>query len=159
MGVCSIPEETQEQTTLYCTKCGSPNSVEAQFCSRGGQPPMTILLGVLREKPVRITEKLSKAKPRDIKGVVCRGLPWVLFWPEILLSPIMRSRYKRIVMQSSSESSAEHALVDALRIVFLRHRGRSWAQIKAETGISKGTAQRATAGLPKTPVATAPPSA
>src|SRR6266571_1714615 len=44
----------------------------------------------------------------------------------------MRSRYKRIVMQSSSESSAEHALVDALRIVFLRHRGRSWAQIKAD---------------------------
>ena len=60
-------------------------------------------------------------------------------------------------MQSSSESSAEHALVDALRIVFLRHRGRSWAQIKADTGISKGTAQRAMAGLPKTPVATAPP--
>ena len=26
-------------------------------------------------------EKLSKAKPRDIKGVVCRGLPWGLFWP------------------------------------------------------------------------------
>src|SRR6266571_7364137 len=64
----------------------------------------------------------------------------------------MRSRYKRIVMRSS----AEHALVDALRIVFLRHRGRSWAQIKDDTGISKGTAQRAMAGLPKTPVATAP---
>ena len=77
-----------------------------------------------------------------------------MFWPEILLSPIMRSRYKRIVMQSSSESSAEHALVDALRIVFLRNQGRTWAQIKADTGISKGTAQRATAGLPKTPVAT-----
>jgi hypothetical protein len=30
--------------------------------------------------------KLSKAKPRDLKGVVCRGLPWVLFWPEILLT-------------------------------------------------------------------------
>ena len=59
---------------------------------------------------MRIREKLSKAKPRDIKGVVCRGLPWVLFWPEILLGPIMRSRSKFIVMQSSSESLAEHAL-------------------------------------------------
>ena len=49
--------------------------------------------------------------------------------------------------------------VDALRIASLRCRGRSWAQIKADTGISKGTAQRAMAGLPKTPVATAPPSA
>ena len=49
--------------------------------------------------------------------------------------------------------------VDALRIGFLRHQGRSWAQIKAETGISKGTAQRAMAGLPKTLVATVPPSA
>ncbi len=38
-----------------------------------------VLLGALREKPVRIGEKLSKAKPRDIKGVVCRGLPWSLF--------------------------------------------------------------------------------
>ena len=75
MGVCSIPEETQEQTTLYCTKCGSPNSVEAQFCSRGGQPPMTILLGVLREKPVRITEKLSKAKPAIKKGGYVGGYP------------------------------------------------------------------------------------
>ncbi len=27
---------------------------------------------------MRMREKLSKAKPRDIKGVVCRGLPWVL---------------------------------------------------------------------------------
>ncbi len=38
-----------------------------------GKPPMTILLGVLREKPVRITEKLSKAKPAIKKGGVCRG--------------------------------------------------------------------------------------
>src|SRR5436190_3088372 len=49
--------------------------------------------------------------------------------------------------------------VDALRIASLRRQGRSWAQIKADTGISKGTAQRAMAGLPKTPVATAPPVA
>jgi DNA invertase Pin-like site-specific DNA recombinase len=48
--------------------------------------------------------------------------------------------------------------VDALRIASLRRQGRSWAQIKADTGISKGTAQRAMAGLPKTPVATASPS-
>ena len=41
-------------------------------------------------------------------------------------------------MQSSSESSAEHALVDALRIVFLRHQGRSWAQIKADTRDQQG---------------------
>src|SRR5437016_13221183 len=49
--------------------------------------------------------------------------------------------------------------VDALRIGFLRHQGRAWAQMKADTGISKGTAQRALASLPRTPVATAPPSA
>src|SRR5713101_3671160 len=49
--------------------------------------------------------------------------------------------------------------VDALRIASLRRQGRSWAQIKAETGISKGTAQRAMAGMPKTPVATVSPSA
>ncbi len=49
--------------------------------------------------------------------------------------------------------------VDALRIASLRCQGRSWAQIKADTGISKGRAQRAMAGLPRTPIATASPSA
>jgi DNA invertase Pin-like site-specific DNA recombinase len=40
-------------------------------------------------------------------------------------------------------------IVDAARIASLRARGRSWAQIVAETGASKGTAQRALVGLPK----------
>jgi hypothetical protein len=31
----------------------------------------------------------------------------------------------------------------------LRAEGRAWAQIVAETGASKGTAQRALVGLPK----------
>jgi DNA invertase Pin-like site-specific DNA recombinase len=39
--------------------------------------------------------------------------------------------------------------VDASRIADLRGQGRSWAEIKAELGVSKGTAQRALAGLPK----------
>jgi DNA invertase Pin-like site-specific DNA recombinase len=43
--------------------------------------------------------------------------------------------------------------VDSPRIASLRHQGRSWADITHETGISKGTAQRALAGLPKRPVA------
>jgi DNA invertase Pin-like site-specific DNA recombinase len=43
--------------------------------------------------------------------------------------------------------------VDACRIASLRHQGRSWAEITRETGISKGTAQRAVAGLPTTSVA------
>src|SRR6266704_6802302 len=33
-------------------------------------------------------EKLSKAKPRDIKGVVCRGLPWVCFGQRFYLSDL-----------------------------------------------------------------------
>lgn len=40
-------------------------------------------------------------------------------------------------------------IVDACRIASLRAQGRSWAEIGAETGISKGTAQRACAGLPE----------
>lgn len=44
--------------------------------------------------------------------------------------------------------------VDTFRIASLRHQGRSWAEITRDTGISKGTAQRALANsLPKTPVA------
>ncbi len=38
--------------------------------------------------------------------------------------------------------------VDASRIDALRRQGRSWAEITQETGISKGTAQRAVANLP-----------
>jgi DNA invertase Pin-like site-specific DNA recombinase len=40
-------------------------------------------------------------------------------------------------------------VVNAARIGGLRAQGRSWAEINAETGVSKGTAQRAVAGLPK----------
>jgi len=40
-------------------------------------------------------------------------------------------------------------VVDAARIAALRIQGRSWREICAETGISKGTAQRALSGLPK----------
>jgi len=40
-------------------------------------------------------------------------------------------------------------IVDASRIASLREHGRSWAQIKDELGVSKGTAQRAVVGLPK----------
>ena len=50
-------------------------------------------------------------------------------------------------------------VVNVSRIVFLRGQGRSWAQIKSETGISKGTAQRAVAGLPTNPGCTLPVSA
>ena len=50
--------------------------------------------------------------------------------------------------------------VDVRRIASLRRQGRSWAEITRETGISKGTAQRAQASsLPKTPVAVTSPSA
>jgi DNA invertase Pin-like site-specific DNA recombinase len=49
--------------------------------------------------------------------------------------------------------------VDVRRIESLRRQGRSWAEITGETGISKGTAQRAMADLPKTPVAGTSPSA
>jgi DNA invertase Pin-like site-specific DNA recombinase len=51
------------------------------------------------------------------------------------------------------------AIVNVSRLVFLRGQGHSWAQITAETGISKGTAQRALAGLPKNPGCTLSASA
>ncbi len=42
-----------------------------------------------------------------------------------------------------------HVVVDAARIASLRAEGRSWREITAETGTSRGTAQRALCGLPK----------
>ncbi len=41
------------------------------------------------------------------------------------------------------------AAVDAPKITALRAQGRSWREITAETGTSKGTAQRSLSGLPK----------
>jgi DNA invertase Pin-like site-specific DNA recombinase len=41
-------------------------------------------------------------------------------------------------------------IVDALQIADLRAQGRSWGQIQSELGVSRGTAQRALGGLPKT---------
>jgi DNA invertase Pin-like site-specific DNA recombinase len=40
-------------------------------------------------------------------------------------------------------------VVDVSRIASLRAQGRSWSQVRVELGVSKGTAQRAVAGLPK----------
>jgi DNA invertase Pin-like site-specific DNA recombinase len=40
-------------------------------------------------------------------------------------------------------------IVDTFQIVSLRSQGRSWAQITDDMGVSKGTAQRAFASLPK----------
>jgi DNA invertase Pin-like site-specific DNA recombinase len=42
-------------------------------------------------------------------------------------------------------------IVDVYKIAALRTQGRSWAQIEEEVGVSKGTAQRAFAGLAKIP--------
>jgi DNA invertase Pin-like site-specific DNA recombinase len=39
--------------------------------------------------------------------------------------------------------------VDAARIASLRNQGRSWREIVQETGVSKGSAQRAVHSLPK----------
>jgi len=50
-------------------------------------------------------------------------------------------------------------VVDASKVAFLRAQGRSWAAISAELGLSKGTAQRACAALPKNLSATAPATA
>ena len=41
------------------------------------------------------------------------------------------------------------AVVDSLQIATLRCHGRSWSEIVRETGVSKGTAQRAVRGLPQ----------
>jgi len=40
-------------------------------------------------------------------------------------------------------------IVDARRIAMVRNSGASWSTICHETGLSKGTAQRAIQGLPK----------
>src|SRR5882762_9964243 len=45
--------------------------------------------------------------------------------------------------------------VDGSRIASLRKAGRSWAEICEQTGVSKGTAQRAVLGLPKNPTVAA----
>ncbi len=42
--------------------------------------------------------------------------------------------------------------VDPTRIASLRGQGRSWAEIAAELGVGKGTAQRALLNLPKNPL-------
>jgi DNA invertase Pin-like site-specific DNA recombinase len=50
-------------------------------------------------------------------------------------------------------------VVDASKVASLRAQGRSWAEISAELGIGRGTAQRACAGLPKNLRRTAPATA
>ena len=49
-------------------------------------------------------------------------------------------------------------VVDTCKIAMLRKSGASWATICNETGLSKGTAQRALHSLPKNPVVSSPVS-
>jgi DNA invertase Pin-like site-specific DNA recombinase len=42
-----------------------------------------------------------------------------------------------------------NVVVDSHQIANLRHQGRSWREIVLETGVSKGTGQRAVRSLPK----------
>jgi DNA invertase Pin-like site-specific DNA recombinase len=49
-------------------------------------------------------------------------------------------------------------IVDAARITSLRNAGASWATICRETGLSKGTAQRAASSLPTNPAVCVPVS-
>jgi DNA invertase Pin-like site-specific DNA recombinase len=48
---------------------------------------------------------------------------------------------------------------NAARVAMLRRQGASWAEVCAKTGLSKGTAQRAVASLPKNPAGSLPLSA
>src|SRR6266568_3381203 len=51
---------------------------------------------------------LQLSGPRAIKGVVCRGLSWVLFWPEILLTRSRLIRFQTFV--------PFHPIADAARM-------------------------------------------
>src|SRR2546423_8782778 len=53
----------------------------------------------------------------------------------------------RDARNKGQEIGRPRLIVDVSRIASLRSQGRSWAQITDETGVSKGTAQRAFAGL------------
>lgn len=65
---------------------------------------------------------------------------------------LIRDRVKSGLAVAKAEGrrlGRPRAIVDADRIWLLRERGRSWREITEETGISKGTAQRAVRFLPK----------
>src|SRR5438445_12705912 len=66
---------------------------------------------------VRMREKLSKAKPRDIKGVVCRGLPWSLF--SLRFSSKLRDPDFGTVITSALKIGVSRGLVNGLHVFSL----------------------------------------
>jgi AraC-like DNA-binding protein len=57
--------------------------------------------------------------------------------------------YPDSLSEYEKESGRPRVIVDASRVAALRARGKSWSQVQAELGMSKGTVQRAFAALPK----------
>jgi len=67
------------------------------------------------------------------------------FERELIRNRVRSGIASAVLMESDSDAPR----VDASRITSLRDQGLSWAQITGELSISKGTAQRAAAGFPK----------
>jgi len=61
----------------------------------------------------------------------------------------VKETIKAFVDLGTIEQLVVYFSVDASRVATLRARGDSWSQIQAELGVSKGTAQRVFAALPK----------
>ena len=66
-----------------------------------------------------------------------------------LVQERVRGRVAECTRQRKATWEAPRVIVDARQIASLRAQGRSWSQIRDETGVSKGTAQGAFVSLPK----------
>jgi DNA invertase Pin-like site-specific DNA recombinase len=75
---------------------------------------------------------------------------WIAKQEALRISERVRAGLDR-ARSSGTKLGRPRVVVDAAQISDLRARGYSWAEVRAELGVSKGTAQRALAGLPKNP--------
>jgi hypothetical protein len=73
-----LPAPLQSPHARYA-ETASALTLEATLIPRGWVAAHGHFVGGSKGEARAHERKLSKAKPRDTKGVVCRGLPWVFF--------------------------------------------------------------------------------
>lgn len=95
---------------------------------------------------VSLSESLDTAKPAG--RMVFTVLGAVAELERSLIAERVRAGLRN-ARAKGKKLGRPRVTVDALRIGRLRAQGRSWREITEQTGVSKGTAQRARAGLPK----------
>jgi len=146
-----------------------PRPVESLEMLRRGKFDVLLLWALDRLSRERVLETLQHLNRLTSYGVGCRSFTEQyfdscgIFKGAVIAIVATVAKQERVRISEWVKAGLETArakgkrlgrprvIVDARRVAMLRKNGASWATICRETGLSKGTAERALHSLPKNP--------